>query len=140
MERMVLASSNRGDRVLDPFCGSGTTLRVCQQLQRHSIGVDINPEYVEMTEHRLREPFHGFDSIDPRMKRIPLDLNDSDIREKYVQNHIKWFLSNHKNDIRAFKKQVERIYGTKTSNSKRRKRLERDIGEADLFSINSPDL
>src|SRR5690606_27867349 len=38
IERMVLASSNEGDIVLDPFSGSGTTLRVCQQLNRKAIG------------------------------------------------------------------------------------------------------
>ena len=42
IERMVLASSNEGDCVLDPFCGSGTTLRVCQQLNRNAIGIEIN--------------------------------------------------------------------------------------------------
>lgn len=49
IERMVLASSNEGDLILDPFSGSGTTLRICQQLQRNCIGIEINPEYVEMT-------------------------------------------------------------------------------------------
>ena len=63
-ERMVLASSNQGDIVLDPFVGSGTALRVCQQTGRKGIGIDINPEYIKMTEERLAEQFVGFDSID----------------------------------------------------------------------------
>ena len=71
-ERMILASSNEGDSILDPFVGSGTTLRVCQQLNRNCIGIDINPDYVEMAKKRLAEPFNGFDSIDDRMKRIPI--------------------------------------------------------------------
>jgi len=112
IERMVLASSNSGDSVLDPFCGSGTTLRVCQQLQRKCVGIDINPDYVAMTNNRLREPFKGFDSIDPRMKRIPLDLNNPETREEYIQNHIKWFLANHPTDIKTFKKEVARVYET----------------------------
>jgi site-specific DNA-methyltransferase (adenine-specific) len=54
IERMVLASSDEGDLVLDPFAGSGTTLRVCQQLKRKGIGIEINPEYVLMTEERFK--------------------------------------------------------------------------------------
>ena len=49
---------------LDPFLGSGTTLRVCQQLDRNGIGIEINPDYVKMSENRLNTPFNGFDSID----------------------------------------------------------------------------
>jgi len=39
--------------VLDPFCGSGTTLYVAQQLGRSWIGIDIKPEYVEMSKRRI---------------------------------------------------------------------------------------
>lgn len=70
-ERMILASSNEGDTILDPFVGSGTTLRVCQQLGRNCVGIDINPTYVKMAQERLSEPFNGFDSFDERMKRVP---------------------------------------------------------------------
>ena len=75
-ERMILASSNEGDTVLDPFVGSGTTLRVCQQLNRNCIGIDINPAYVDMSKRRLAETFGGFDSFDERMKRMPDSLNN----------------------------------------------------------------
>jgi len=73
IERMVLASSEEGDLVVDPFSGSGTTLRVCQQLDRKAIGIEINPDYVQMTQDRLGADFQGFDSLDPRMERVPLD-------------------------------------------------------------------
>ncbi|MBQ9388655.1 MAG: site-specific DNA-methyltransferase, partial [Synergistaceae bacterium] len=73
-ERMILASSDRGDTVLDPFVGSGTSLRVCQQTGRHAIGIDINPEYVDMTLERLAGDFNGFDSSDTRIDRIPKDM------------------------------------------------------------------
>lgn len=94
IERMVLASSNPGEQVLDPFAGSGTTLRVCQQLDRACLGFELNPDYVSLIQDRLAEPFIGFDSMDPRMSRIPQDLNDPEIRETYLENHAKWFLSN----------------------------------------------
>lgn len=112
-ERMILASSDPGDVVLDPFVGSGTALRVCQQTDRSGIGFDMNPEYVAMTKERLAEKFTGFDSIDERMKRVPNDLNDANVRENYIRNHVEWFLKNHPNAIRDFMLEVNEKYGTK---------------------------
>ena len=111
IERMILASSNDGDVVLDPFSGSGTTLRVCQQLGRNAIGFELNPDYVTLTKERLSEPFSGFDSVDPRMERVPNDLRREDIRKDYLENHIKWFLKNHGNAISDFQKAVREKYG-----------------------------
>ncbi len=111
IERMVLASSHENDKVLDPFSGSGTTLRVCQQLNRQAIGFELNPEYVDMTRIRLNEPFNGFDSMDSRMERIPNDLRTADIRSQYLQDHIQWFLKNHDGAIDKFKKMVKEKYG-----------------------------
>lgn len=110
IERMVLASSNEQDTVLDPFSGSGTTLRVCQQLNRNAIGIELNSEYVELTKERLNEKFEGFDSIDERMLRIPNDLNDAEIREEYIANHINWFLKNHPDRIDNFLEDVKSKY------------------------------
>jgi DNA modification methylase len=92
IERMIRASSNEGDVVLDPFLGSGTTARVCQQLNRSCIGVELNPAYIEMTKKRLEQPFEGFDSVDPRMLRIPKDLRDPVIKATYLKQHESWFL------------------------------------------------
>ncbi len=117
IERMVLASSNENEMVLDPFSGSGTTLRVCQQLNRNCIGFEINPDYVEMIKNRLSKPFDGFDSIDPRMERIPLDLRDADIRQKYLANHIKWFLNHHNGSTSSFLKSIEEMYGDNTEDN-----------------------
>jgi len=113
-ERMILASSDENDVVLDPFCGLGTSLRVCQQLNRCGIGIDINENYVSMTKERLSQPFNGFDSIDERMERLPNDLNDDNIRQEYIYNHIKWFLKNHPDRIEKFLKTVNEKYPTKT--------------------------
>ncbi len=113
IERMVLASSNEGDLILDPFSGSGTTLRVCQQLNRNCIGIELNEDYVQMTMNRLSEKFSGFDSIDPRMERVPNDLNDEKIREEYLANHLNWFFKNHNGAKEVFLEEVEKKYGTK---------------------------
>lgn len=111
IERMVLGSSNKNDVVLDPFSGSGTTLRVCQQLERSAIGIEINPQYVAMTEERLKKPFYGFDSIDPRMNRVPLDMSKKEMRIKYLRQHREWFLKNHDNSLDVFKAVIEKTYG-----------------------------
>lgn len=110
IERMVLASSNINDTILDPFCGSGTTLRVCQQLNRNAIGIELNSEYVEQIKERLSEKFEGFDSIDERMLRVPNDFNDTKIREEYIDNHINWFLKNHPDRIESFLEDVKAKY------------------------------
>jgi len=45
--------SNEGDLILDPFAGSGTTLKAAQQLNRKWIGIEINPDYVQLAKKRL---------------------------------------------------------------------------------------
>jgi DNA modification methylase len=110
IERIVLAASRPTDLVVDPFAGSGTTLRVCQQLDRRSIGIELSDDYVSLIRTRLAGPFNGFDSIDPRMKRIPNDLNDPTIRAEYVRNHSSWFLSHHEDEIAALQNNLTRKY------------------------------
>jgi len=53
LERIIKASSNVGDIVLDPFSGSFSTCAVAKKLGRKSIGIEINPEYVKMGIRRL---------------------------------------------------------------------------------------
>lgn len=55
LERIIKASSNKGDTVLDAFCGCGTTLVVAQKLGRNWIGIDISPTAVKVMEKRLRK-------------------------------------------------------------------------------------
>lgn len=112
-ERMILASSNEGDTVLDPFLGSGTLLRVCQHTGRRGIGFDVNPDFIAMAKERLAQPFQGFDSIDERMKRVPNDLNNADMRLEYIKNHLEWFLHNHPDAVEDFIKDVEERYQLK---------------------------
>ena len=127
IERMVMASSNENDIVLDPFSGSGTTMRVCQQLNRNAVGFELNPDYIEMTNLRLKEPFNGFDSVDPRMERVPNDLRKPEIRDEYLENHIKWFLKNHENALEVFKKAVNEKYGVSLKNNSK------EIEQEELF-------
>lgn len=55
IERIVKASSNTGDLILDPFTGVGTTFAVCKNLKRNFIGFEINPDYVAITKERIRK-------------------------------------------------------------------------------------
>ena len=77
MERMILTSSNKDDIVLDPFAGSGTTLRVANILQRKSIGFELNADYIRLIQNRLNKTFIEFDSFDERKNRNPLDVKEN---------------------------------------------------------------
>ena len=51
--RLILASTNVGDVVLDPFFGTGTTGAVAKRLRRHWIGIERDPRYAQIAEHRI---------------------------------------------------------------------------------------
>jgi len=59
LERIIKASSNEGDVVLDPFCGCGTALVAAQKLNRKWIGVDITHLAIAVMKSRLEESFTG---------------------------------------------------------------------------------
>lgn len=59
IEPCVLAGSREGDIILDPFCGSGTTGVVALKHKRRFIGIDLKPEYIDMTEERIQEEIYG---------------------------------------------------------------------------------
>jgi len=54
-EKPILATSQEGDLVLDPFCGSGTTGEVALKYGRMFVGYEINPNYIELSEMRLNK-------------------------------------------------------------------------------------
>ena len=53
MERIILASTEKGDIVLDPFVGSGTTGVVAKRLGRKFVGIDFKEEYLEIAKNRI---------------------------------------------------------------------------------------
>ncbi|GBE26604.1 modification methylase DpnIIB [bacterium BMS3Bbin03] len=56
LEWFIKLFTNEGDTVLDPFMGSGTTVVVARRMGRSSLGIDIVPEFVEMTKSKI-EPY-----------------------------------------------------------------------------------
>ncbi|MBI5739786.1 MAG: site-specific DNA-methyltransferase [Nitrospirae bacterium] len=73
--RLVKMFSFWGDTVLDPFCGTGTTMLAAMKCGRHSIGIEIDEEYCRMTLDRLKAEARGL----PAEVRIEFSiLNDKD--------------------------------------------------------------
>jgi site-specific DNA-methyltransferase (adenine-specific) len=59
LERIISASSNESDVVLDPFCGCGTAVHAAQKLKREWIGIDITHLAISLIEKRLKDAFPG---------------------------------------------------------------------------------
>ena len=78
MERIINASSNKGDVVLDAFCGCGTTLVAAQKLNRKWIGVDISPTACRVMGQRLYELFKLREGADFWVDDLP--KTEADLR------------------------------------------------------------
>jgi hypothetical protein len=70
LERIILASSNKGDVVLDPFCGCGTAIHSAEKLGRNWIGIDITHLAISLIEKRLKD---AFPKIDYQVFGTPID-------------------------------------------------------------------
>ena len=83
LERIIAASSNPGDVVLDPFCGCGTAVHAAQKLGRQWIGIDITHLAISLIEKRMKAAFPG---IAFTVEGTPKDLAsalDLATRDKY---------------------------------------------------------
>ncbi len=74
LERILLASSNPGDVVLDPFCGCGTTVAAAQKLGRQWIGIDITFLSIALLKNRLTGNFSLTEKTDYNVIGEPEDL------------------------------------------------------------------
>ena len=70
LERIIKASSNEGDIVLDPFCGCGTAVVAAQKLNRQWIGIDVTHLAINLMRNRLKDSFN----IDAEVIGEPVDL------------------------------------------------------------------
>lgn len=66
LERIIKASSNAGDTVLDPFCGCATTCVAAESLGREWVGIDLSPKAAELVKHRLADEHGAFGQITAR--------------------------------------------------------------------------
>lgn len=57
LERIINASSNKGDLILDPFCGCGTTIDASEKLERKWIGIDITHLAINLIKRRIRDKY-----------------------------------------------------------------------------------
>ncbi|MGE5585804.1 MAG: DNA methyltransferase [Bacillota bacterium] len=73
LERIIAASTNKGDVVLDPFCGCGTTISAAERLKRQWIGIDITHLAIGLIRHRLQSMF-GSDLSEYQVIGEPKDL------------------------------------------------------------------
>ena len=88
LERIISASSNEGDVVLDPFCGCGTTIHAAQKLNRQWIGIDVTHLAIALIERRMKDAFPG---IAYDVHGVPKDhAGARDLAERDKHEFQKW--------------------------------------------------
>lgn len=90
LERIISASSNEGDVVLDPFCGCGTTINVAERLKRRWIGIDITHLAVALIQNRLRETF-GTQLSDYEVNGTPTDNTSAEALALQDRYQFQWW-------------------------------------------------
>jgi DNA modification methylase len=77
LERIIKASSNKGDVILDAYCGCGTTIAVAERLERNWIGIDITYQSISLMLKRLEDSF-GKNVLDKiELNGIPKDMESA---------------------------------------------------------------
>ena len=89
LERIIQASSNESDLVLDPFCGCGTAIAVAHRLGRAWIGIDITHLAITLIKHRLRDAFG--DQLDFDVIGEPVSLPDAEALAKQDAFQFQWW-------------------------------------------------
>ena len=77
LERIIKASSNEGDLVMDPFCGCGTTIEASEKLGRRWIGVDVCVNACKVIEDRIRLSLPGFKWSEVEFIGMPKTRDDA---------------------------------------------------------------
>ena len=100
LERVILSSTKKGDIVLDPFMGSGTTAVVCKKYQRNYVGFEKEKKYLSLIENRIKGTSITIDNdlinnvYDVKERRIPIQellakrilLENESLYDKYGTN------------------------------------------------------
>ena len=77
LERIIQASSNEGDVVLDPFCGCGTAVAAAQKLNRQWLGIDVTHLAVALMKSRLKDMFNLDPGVDYSVVGEPQDVGSA---------------------------------------------------------------
>lgn len=88
LERIIAASSNSGDVVLDPFCGCGTAVVAAEKLGRRWIGIDVTHLAITLMKERLRDSFPG---IEFSVKGEPADLGSARMLAEADRYQFQWW-------------------------------------------------
>jgi site-specific DNA-methyltransferase (adenine-specific) len=88
LERIVGASSNEDDVVLDPFCGCGTSIHAAQKLKRQWVGIDITHLAISLIEKRLKDAFPG---IRYEVHGTPKDLDGAKALAEQDKYQFQWW-------------------------------------------------
>ena len=80
LERIIQASSNPGDVVLDPFCGCGTTIDAAEKLGRDWIGIDVTQLAISLIKNRLQDTYGSRLKFESSSRREPAPSSKSAIR------------------------------------------------------------
>lgn len=87
LERIIKASSNEGDTVLDPFCGCATTCIAAEKLGRQWIGIDVSQKAYQLVQARVEKEVWGNpDSLYKNEGAIPKIISRDDIPSRTVQD------------------------------------------------------
>jgi DNA modification methylase len=90
LERIIRASSNEGDLVLDPFCGCGTALNVAERLKRRWIGIDITHLAITLIKTRLHDTF-GPDLAPYEVIGEPADILSAEALALTNRHQFEWW-------------------------------------------------
>ena len=91
LERIVQASSNDGDVIIDPFCGCGTAVVAAQKLNRKWIGIDITYLSISLMKYRLKDSFGLADKKDYDVIGEPEDLSSAKQLAKDDRYQFQWW-------------------------------------------------
>lgn len=91
LERIIKASSNEGDTILDPFCGCGTAIAVAQRLNRNWIGIDVTHLAIGLIKSRLRDAFGDEVSKTYEVVGEPTSLPDAQELAKEDPFQFQWW-------------------------------------------------
>ncbi len=89
LERIITASSNEGDIVLDPFCGCGTAIAVAERLNRQWMGIDITHLAIALMRSRLEDTFG--DTVNYEVVGEPLDVSSAHALAQHDRYQFEWW-------------------------------------------------